>query len=61
MITVPENIKSINPYVPGKPIEELERELGIHVVATVATTGRGVEALKKRLVEYVRNQNCAEV
>jgi histidinol-phosphate aminotransferase len=29
MITVPENIKNITPYVPGKPIEELERELGI--------------------------------
>jgi len=29
MITVPENIKNIIPYVPGKPIEELERELGI--------------------------------
>jgi histidinol-phosphate aminotransferase len=29
MIKVADNIKSINPYVPGKPIEELERELGI--------------------------------
>jgi len=29
MITVSDNIKSIKPYVPGKPIEELERELGI--------------------------------
>ncbi len=29
MINVPENIKTISPYVPGKPIEELERELGI--------------------------------
>jgi histidinol-phosphate aminotransferase len=29
MITVSENIKNIMPYVPGKPIEELERELGI--------------------------------
>ncbi len=29
MINVSENIRSINPYVPGKPIEELERELGI--------------------------------
>ena len=29
MITVSENIRSISPYVPGKPIEELERELGI--------------------------------
>jgi histidinol-phosphate aminotransferase len=29
MITVSENIKNITPYKPGKPIEELERELGI--------------------------------
>ena len=29
MIPVAENIKNITPYVPGKPIEELERELGI--------------------------------
>jgi histidinol-phosphate aminotransferase len=28
-IRVPENILAIKPYVPGKPIEELERELGI--------------------------------
>jgi histidinol-phosphate aminotransferase len=29
MIHTPEHINTINPYVPGKPIEELERELGI--------------------------------
>lgn len=29
MISAPEYISSIRPYVPGKPIEELERELGI--------------------------------
>jgi histidinol-phosphate aminotransferase len=29
MIPVSDNIKCITPYVPGKPIEELERELGI--------------------------------
>jgi len=29
MINVPEHIKSLVPYIPGKPIEELERELGI--------------------------------
>jgi histidinol-phosphate aminotransferase len=29
MIHAPEHIKTICPYVPGKPIEELERELGI--------------------------------
>lgn len=29
MIHVPDHIKTIKPYVPGKPIKELERELGI--------------------------------
>ena len=29
MISVSEHIKNLTPYVPGKPIEELERELGI--------------------------------
>ena len=26
---VPENVARLVPYIPGKPIEELERELGI--------------------------------
>ncbi|HET6514290.1 MAG TPA: histidinol-phosphate transaminase [Thermodesulfovibrionales bacterium] len=29
MVRPPEYVSAINPYVPGKPIEELERELGI--------------------------------
>ncbi len=29
MVQAPEHIKTIKPYVPGKPVEELERELGI--------------------------------
>jgi len=29
-LTVPEHIRELKPYVPGKPIEELEREYGIH-------------------------------
>ncbi len=37
-------------------VKRLEEELGIPVVATVATTGRGMEALRKRLVEYVTLQ-----
>ncbi len=40
-------------------VKRLENELGIPVVATVATTGRGMEALRRRLVEYVRNQSYA--
>jgi len=38
-------------------VEKLEEELGIPVVATVATTGRGMKVLRKRLVEYVRGQS----
>ncbi len=38
-------------------VKQLEEELGIPVVATVATTGRGMEALGRRLVEYVTSQS----
>ena len=34
-------------------IGKLEQELGIPVVATVATTGQGIKALRRTLVEYV--------
>ncbi len=38
-------------------VNRLERELGIPVIATVATTGRGMEALRRRLGEYVTSQS----
>lgn len=38
-------------------VDELAKELGIPVVATVATTGHGMENLRRRLVEHVGN--CA--
>ena len=34
---VPQNIESIVPYEPGKPIEEVERELGIHGAIKLAS------------------------
>jgi len=37
-------------------VKRLEEKLGIPVVATVATTGRGMETLRNKLVEYVRHQ-----
>jgi ferrous iron transport protein B len=40
-------------------VKGLEKELGIPVMTTVAITGRGMEALRKTLVEYVRNQSYA--
>src|SRR5512143_3059377 len=56
MIPVSENIKSISPYVPGKPIEELERELGITGSIKLASnenplgpSPKAVAAVKKTL------------
>lgn len=37
----------------------LEEELGIPVVPTVATTGEGIKALRKRLEEYIGRQGQA--
>lgn len=38
-------------------VDRLERELGIPVVATVATTGQGVKDLKRRLYERAKSKN----
>ncbi len=50
MIQPPEYIKAIQPYVPGKPIEELERELGISDSIKLASNenplGPSPEAIK---------------
>jgi ferrous iron transport protein B len=39
-------------------IGKLEQELSIPVVATVAPTGRGIEDLVRRLMEYARRLEC---
>src|SRR5512141_1920259 len=56
MITVSDNIKNISPYVPGKPIEELERELGISGSIKLASnenplgpSSKALAAIKKAL------------
>ncbi|MEK6732508.1 MAG: FeoB small GTPase domain-containing protein [Candidatus Omnitrophota bacterium] len=36
-------------------LEHLERDLKIPVISTVSTTGRGIDILKGRIEEYVRN------
>ncbi len=56
MIPVSDNIKNISPYVPGKPIEELERELGISGSIKLASnenplgpSTKALNAIKKAL------------
>lgn len=53
---VPENIKSIVPYPPGKPIEELEREYGVKNSIKLASnenawgsSPKAIEAIRKAL------------
>ena len=55
-INVADNIKCIAPYVPGKPIEEVERELGISGCIKLASnenplgpSSKAVAAVKKAL------------
>jgi histidinol-phosphate aminotransferase len=49
MIRPPEYVSAINPYVPGKPIEELEREFGIKDSVKLASNENPVGPSKKAL------------
>lgn len=40
-------------------VSQLEEQLGIPVTTTVATAGRGIDSLRRRLGEYVVNRKCA--
>jgi len=61
VIHIPEHIKTISPYVPGKPIEELERELGISGSIKLASnenpagpSPHAIKALRKGLLDLNR-------
>ena len=67
MIQAPEHIKSIKPYFPGKPIEELERELGITGSVKLASNENpagpspmAIKALRKGISDMNRypDGNC---
>lgn len=49
MIRPPEYVSAINPYVPGKPVEELERELGITGSVKLASNENPLGPSKKAL------------
>lgn len=58
---VPENIRSLTPYPPGKPLKELERELGIASAIKLASnenaygpSPRALEAMAAALAESHR-------
>jgi histidinol-phosphate aminotransferase len=49
MIRVPEYVAGIKPYLPGKPVEELERELGIRDSVKLASNENPLGPSKKAL------------
>jgi len=60
-VEVPENIKSIVPYPPGKPIEELEREYGVKDSIKLASnenawgsSPKAIQAIKESLSKLNR-------
>jgi len=52
-IVVADNIKRLKPYVPGKPIEELERELGIQGAIKLASNESPIGP-SPRVIEAIR-------
>ncbi len=60
-VRVPEHILKIAPYVPGKPIEEAERQLGIRQVVKLASnenplgpSPRALEAIRETVIRVHR-------
>ncbi len=61
MIKPPEYVQAIRPYVPGKPVEELERELGIREAVKLASNENplgpsrlALEAIEKNISKLNR-------
>ncbi|NOY63867.1 MAG: histidinol-phosphate transaminase [Nitrospirae bacterium] len=61
MIKPPAYVQAIRPYVPGKPVEELERELGIKEAIKLASnenplgpSKKALEAIKGHLIKLNR-------
>lgn len=65
-LDVPEYIRTLVPYVPGKPIEETQRELGLKRVIKLASnenplgpSPKAVEGMKRALKELHRYPDAA--
>lgn len=61
MTTAPEHVRTLNPYIPGKPTGELERELGLKDTVKLASNEnplgpapRAIRAIAQNLIEIHR-------
>jgi histidinol-phosphate aminotransferase len=59
-VWIPQHIQEIDPYVPGKPVEEVERELGVRAIKLASNENPlgpsplAVEAIRKCVLEANR-------
>jgi histidinol-phosphate aminotransferase len=56
---VPENVARLHPYAPGKPIEEVQKELGLTDVLKLASNESALGPSPKAL-EAIANADCTE-
>ena len=54
MIRIPEHLRLLVPYVPGKPLEEVERQLGIRDAVKLASNENPLGP-SPRAIEAIRN------
>lgn len=50
----PSRLNSVKPYIPGKPVEEVERELGIRKAIKLASNENPLGPSKKALRAYIK-------
>ncbi|TAL24515.1 MAG: histidinol-phosphate transaminase [Nitrospirae bacterium] len=58
MIKAPQHIRAIKPYIPGKPIEELERELGIKGSVKLASNENPIGPSPRAIKAIKNTANC---
>ncbi len=54
MIRIPDHLRALAPYVPGKPVEEVERQLGIRDAVKLASNENPLGP-SPRAIEAIRN------
>jgi len=55
MIKANQNILDVKPYIPGKPIEEVQRELGIEKVVKLASNENNL-GVPKKVIEKIQHK-----
>lgn len=68
MISIPQNILDLKPYIPGKPISEVQKEFGIERIVKIAsnenplgTSPMALQAIMRSVTELSRYPNVGTI